>query len=48
MAFERNRPATNPSRRRMSVADMTHPILKENKKALELLNEMEKKKSHIR
>ncbi|WP_158023605.1 hypothetical protein [Domibacillus antri] len=44
MALERNKVSSNPNRRKMTVADMSHPIVKENKKALDLLNEMNKKK----
>jgi hypothetical protein len=48
MAFERDRKPTNPTRRAMSVADMSHPILKENQKVLKLLDEMDKKNRKIR
>lgn len=44
MVFKRNKMSSNPNRRKMTVADMSHPILKENKKVLELLDEMDKKK----
>lgn len=46
MAFERNKKSSNPNfGRKMSIADMGHhhPILKENEKALALLNEMDKR-----
>lgn len=45
MAFERNKQSKNPSRRPMSVADMTMPISKENQKLLKLLDEMDKKRN---
>lgn len=48
MAFERNRPATNPSRRPMSVQRMEHPIKKLNEEAFKRLDEMEREKSPIR
>lgn len=48
MAFQRNRPATNPTRRAMSISNMTHPISKENQKALQLLDELDKKKNKKR
>ncbi|WP_157950991.1 hypothetical protein [Peribacillus acanthi] len=45
MAFERNKKSSNPNfGRKMSVADMGHPIQKENKIALDLLDEMDKTK----
>lgn len=45
MAFERNKKSSNPNfGKEMSVVDMSHPILKENKKALALLDEMDKRK----
>ncbi|KGR89862.1 hypothetical protein [Niallia sp.] len=45
LAFERNKKSSNPSLgKEMSVADMSHPILKENKKALALLDEIDKRK----
>ncbi len=45
MAFERNKKSSNPNfGKEMSVADMSHPILKQNKKALVLLDEMDKRK----
>lgn len=48
MAFQRKKPVKNPSKRPMTVADMSNPIVKENKKALKLLEEMEKKKKKKR
>ncbi|MFK5707540.1 hypothetical protein ACI6BU_06090 [Lysinibacillus boronitolerans] len=45
MAFERNKKSSNPNfGKKMSVADMSHPILKQNKKALALLDEIDKRK----
>jgi len=45
MAFERNKKSSNPNfGKGMSVADMSHPLLKENKKVLALLNEIDKRK----
>lgn len=45
MAFQRNKiiKNSNPNRRKMSVV-YEHPIFKENKKALDLLDEMDTKK----
>lgn len=43
--IERNKKATNPNRRPMSVMDMTHPIIKENGKVLKLLDELDSKKN---
>ena len=48
MAFERNKKSVNTNfRKKMTVADMSHPILKENKKALALLDEMDKNKFRL-
>ncbi|MFT9850026.1 MULTISPECIES: hypothetical protein [Bacillales] len=45
MAFERNKKSVNPNfGKKMAVADISHPILKEHKKALVLLDEMDKRK----
>lgn len=46
MAFERNRKSTNPNfGKKMTVADIrNHEILKLNKDALALLDEIDKKK----
>ncbi|WP_180827440.1 hypothetical protein [Bacillus sp. UMB0728] len=45
MAFERNKKSSNPNfGKKMSVVDTGHPILRENEKALALLDEMDKKK----
>ncbi|MBN6185674.1 hypothetical protein JQN58_01585 [Aneurinibacillus sp. BA2021] len=45
MAFQRNKKSNNPNfGKKMTVADISHPILKENKKALAILDEMDKKK----
>lgn len=48
MAFERNKRSSNPNfGKKMTVADMSHPILRENKKALALLDEMDKNKFRL-
>jgi hypothetical protein len=45
MAFERNKKSSNPNfGKKMSVVATGHPILRENEKALALLDEMDKKK----
>lgn len=48
MAFKRNKRSSNPNfGKKMTVADMSHPILRENKKALALLDEMDKNKFRL-
>jgi len=45
MAFVRNKKSSNPNfGKKLTVANMSHPILNENKKVLALLEEMDKKK----
>jgi hypothetical protein len=44
MALERNRPATNPNHRPMSVHNMEHDIVKINEEALRKLSEIERKR----
>ncbi|WP_190323466.1 hypothetical protein [Rummeliibacillus sp. TYF-LIM-RU47] len=48
MAFQRKKTVKNPSKRPMTVNDMINPIVKENIKALKLLEELGKKKKKIR
>lgn len=47
MAFERKKSSNPNFGKKMTIAEMSHPILKENEKALALLEEMDKKKYRL-